>query len=142
MTAQGKDLHPMARGHRRASKRHPGVVRKPVFLARVTPTARGYDVLPGVRPSFGPWDDVVQVLGRLVAVLAATAIASEHRTAIDGNRRGVWHTNISGQAHDRRFGNLYALSSKNPIGGVDHLGLVGQNKQEGTPGRHDPERFE
>jgi hypothetical protein len=84
---------------------------------------------------------MVQVLCRLVAVLAATAVASEHRTAVDGDHGCAWHAHVSSEAHDRWLGNLHALGSKDLIGGVDHFGLVSQNEQEGTPRRHDAERL-
>ena len=48
-----------------------------VLLAGVAGPARGHHVVPGVGAAAGPGHDVVDVLGRPVAVLAAVAVAGE-----------------------------------------------------------------
>jgi hypothetical protein len=63
------------------------LLQEPVFLCRVAPTACGYDVVPGVQAPTTLRHDVIDVLGGSAAVLAAMAIAGEHRSARDRNSR-------------------------------------------------------
>ena len=61
-----------------AAEPEPGLGEGPVLLAGVTGPTRRDDVLPGVLPTAGAGDDVVDVLSGVVAVLAAVPVPREH----------------------------------------------------------------
>ena len=74
---------------RRVAQRHRRLVQHAVALAHVAGPAGGDDVVPRVDAAPAARHDVVDALGRAVAVLAAVLVAGEHRPAVERRRPPV-----------------------------------------------------
>ncbi len=130
-----------------AGARHPGeaeagLVGQPVLLAAVAATATRHDVVPAVRPTPAPRDDMIDVLGLRTAVLAAMPVTNEHRAAGDGDAGLVGDADVVDQADDGRFGEPRPGGVEVLAGAVQQLGLVGEHQDEGSSRGDDRERFE
>src|SRR6476646_3202486 len=78
--------------------------RGPVLLPAVAPPAGGDDVVPRVRASATPRDDVIDVLRRPAAVLADVAVTEEDGLPGRGHVHATRHPDVVPEPdHARRF---------------------------------------
>ena len=113
-----------------------------VLLAGVARPARRHHVVPGVRTATGPRHDVVDVLGRPVAVLAAVAVAGEHGPARQRDAVAVRHPHEVNEADHRRHRDVGALGAELGAVARDDLGLLLQHEHDRPAHRHDAQRLE
>src|ERR1700722_13340920 len=99
-----------------------------VFLGRVAPAARRDDVVPGVEAAATFRHDVVDVLSRSAAVLAAMAVAGEHCPPGDRHARLARNPNVLPEPDDGWLGEGSSLRVVLTSGAVQHLGLRAQDE--------------
>jgi len=69
------------------------------------------------------WQYMVEVLCSPGAVLAQVPVASEHRSAIEGDPAVVGDLDVSAQPHDRRHRDTEALRGPCVVAGMDEFCL-------------------
>src|SRR5437763_8995060 len=123
----------------RAAQGEADLVEEAVLLLGVARPAGGDDVLPDVLATPAAGDDVVDVLGRRTAVLAAVAVASEDSPAVQRGAGAERHLDEVGQADHRGHGEGGPLGVQLLVGGVEDLGLLLQDEDDGAPHGHNAE---
>ena len=92
-------------------------------------------------PSLDLRDDVVDVLRRVPAVLAAMIVPHEHRTSTQRQGTRVGHGNISAKTHDRRDVDL-GLSGVPRLAEVCHgIGRAAHHEHHTASSRYHRERL-
>jgi hypothetical protein len=113
-----------------------------VLFARVAGATGGDDVVPRVLPAPGPGHDVVDVLGAVVAVLAAVAVAGEDGPARERHPVAERHPYEVHEADHGGDGEDGPLGVELTTVAGDDLGLVLEHEDDGPAHRHDAERLE
>ena len=101
-----------------------------VLLARVAGPTGGDHVVPRVGAALAPGDDVVDVLRRVAAVLAAMAVASEDGAPVEGYAGLKGDPHVVPEADDRRLGEGPGGRVEEPVGRVHELGPAVEDQDQ------------
>jgi hypothetical protein len=92
--------------------------------------------------TFAPGDDMVEILSRRPAVLAARTVAGEDRTTIDSHPILTGDVHVTHQPDHRGLGDCHPFRSEYTVSGVKQLGFGPQYQKHRPTRGHDAQWLE
>lgn len=114
---------------------------KVVFFGSVARSAGRHDIVPGMGTAAAPGHNMVDVLRRRAAVLAAVAIPSEDGTAVQRHSGLIGHLHEVLQADHRRLGKRTPRRVETPARVVEDFSLAIQYQDQRATAGHNAQRL-
>lgn len=127
---------------RHTSEIEPCLGRCATALLRVATPACGDDIRPGVLAALGPWNDVIEILGLMAAVLASVAVTLEDGPSVDRDPPLIRNPHVSSESHDRRRRHRDDLGTPERSVCNQNVGAITEHEHQGASHGDHRERFQ
>jgi len=125
-----------------ASEIESGLGRCATTLLRIATPACGDDIRPGVLTALGSWNDVIEILCLMAAVLASVTVTLEDGSPVHRDPPLIRNPHVSSEPHDRRRRHRDDLGT--PEGAVrnEKVGPITEHEHQGASHGNHRERFQ